>query len=59
MVNMWTNMPYLARVLAALHVSCAEHGLGDLAGVSVFTVAVRDDGDLQALELVTVVNCRM
>ena len=52
-------MPYLARVLAALHVSCAEHGLGDLAGVSVFTVAVRDDGDLQALELVTVVNCRM
>lgn len=49
---------YLARVLAALQVSSAEHGVGDHAGVGVVTVAVREDGDLQALELVTANSLR-
>ena len=48
---------YLARVLASLQVSSAEHGVGDHARVGVVTVAVGQDGDVQALKLVLVSGC--
>jgi len=45
---------HLAGVLASLHVSSTEHGLSDHAGVGVVTVLSRQDGDVQALQPVTV-----
>ena len=49
---------HLARVLSSLQVSSAEHGIGDHARVGVITGPVRQDGQIQALQLVTV-SCRM
>lgn len=48
------SVTYLARVLASLQVSSAEHGISDHARVGVVTVPVRQDGDVQALQLVPV-----
>lgn len=49
--------PYLAGVLASLQESGTEHGLGDHAGVGAVTVLLRQDGDFQALQFVTVGRC--
>ena len=49
---------YLARVLASLEVSGAEHGIGDHARVGVLAVAVGQDGEIQALKLVTISSWR-
>lgn len=48
---------YLARVLASLHESSAEHVGGDLTGVSVPAAAVTEDGQIQAHQTVRVVAC--
>ena len=48
---------YLARVLASLQVSSAEHGVGDHARVGVVTVLIREDGKVQALQLVAANSC--
>merc|ERR1712212_646231 len=45
----------LARVLASLQVSSTEHGISDHAWVGVVTVLLRQDGNVQALQLVTVI----
>lgn len=45
---------HLARVLASLQVTSAEHGICDHAWVGVLTVPVGQDGDVQALQLVPV-----
>merc|ERR1712055_63613 len=45
----------LARVLASLQVSSTEHGVSDHARVGVVTVPIRQDGDVQALQQVTVI----
>lgn len=51
----WCHLcAYLARVLASLQVSSAEHGIIDHAGVGVVAIPVGQDGDVQALQLVTV-----
>ena len=52
------SISYLARVLASLQVSSTEHGASDLARVGAATVAVRQDGNVQALQLVTVIPWR-
>ena len=49
---------HLARVLSSLQVSSTEHGIGDHARVGVITVPLRQDGEIQALQPVTV-SCRM
>ena len=48
---------HLARVLASLQVSSAEHDISDHAGVRVITVPVGQDGDVQALQFVAVSSC--
>ena len=50
-------MTYLARVLASLQESSAEHGVGDHARVGVVTVPLGQDGEVQALQLVAVSGC--
>ena len=50
-------MTYLARVLASLQESSAEHGVSDHARVGVVTVPLRQDGKVQALQLVTADGC--
>jgi len=47
---------YLARVLASLQISSAEHGISDHARVGVVAVTVRQNGNIQALQPVTA-NC--
>lgn len=53
-LNVSAECSYLARVLASLQVSSAEHGVGDHAGVGTPAVTIGQDGDLQALQLVAV-----
>ena len=48
---------HLVGVLASLQISSAEHGLCDHAGIGVITVLIRQDGDVQALQLVTISSC--
>lgn len=48
------SVAYLARILASFQVTSAEHGVCDHAWVGVVTVPVRQDGDVQALQLVPV-----
>ena len=52
-------MTYLARVLASLQESSAEHGVGDHARVGILTVLLREDGKVQALQLVTTDGCEI
>lgn len=40
------SVAYLARILASFQVTSAEHGICDHAWVGVFTVPVRQDGDV-------------
>lgn len=47
----------LAGVLASLQVSSTEHGLSDHARVGVVTVLIRQNGDIQTLQLVTISGC--
>ena len=48
---------YLARVLASLHESSAEHVGSDLTGVGASAGAVTEDGEIQAPQTVGVVVC--
>ena len=48
---------YLARVLASLHESSAEHVGSDLTGVGASAGAVTEDGEIQAPQTIRVVAC--
>ena len=48
---------HLARVLAPLHVSGTEHGVGEHAGVGVVTDLPGEDGDIHTLQTVAVGRC--
>ena len=48
---------HLTGVLASLQVSSAEHGVVNHTGVGVIAVFIREDGDVQALQLVAVSSC--
>jgi len=51
------TVSHLAGVLAALHISGAEHGLCDHARVGVVTDLLGEDGDVHTLQTVTVGRC--